>query len=248
MIGAGAVGSAVVYWLMQWCNLSSWTIVDHDTVKVHNTNRALLFFPEDAGWPNKDPHSKVACLSQYFSDADPIDAWYDEAAAMREHTFDTVLVLANERDARTRASFRNDPVQLQATTGRSWLSQLHRHIAGRDDCIRCRMADIRTPQFGCSEATMATAARPDNPDAALPFLSAASGLMLVSALQHLQLGEFGRDRSNVWNWDFRSIRRMGSPPGYYECRDGCSTTLPLEARQTIAAKTRWAGAPWMAAE
>ena len=130
-----------------------------------------------------------------------------------------MLVLANERDVRSRASFRNDPIQLQATTGRSWLSQLHRHVAGRDDCVRCRMSDIRTPQFGCSEAAMATAVQPDNPDAALPFLSGASGLMLVSALQRLQLGQFGRDRSNVWNWDFRSTRRIDSPPGYYECRD-----------------------------
>ena len=248
MVGAGAVASAVVYWLMQWGNSSSWMIVDHDTVKVHNTNRALLFFPDDAGWPDKEPCSKVACLNRYLGRAIPVDAWYDEAVEMKEQTFDTVLVLANERDVRTRASFRNDPVQLQATTGRSWLSQLHRHIAGRDDCIRCRMADIRTPRFGCSEAAMATGTQPDNADAALPFLSAASGLMLVSALQHLQLGRFGKDKSNVWNWDFRSTRCIDSPPGYYECRDGCSTTLPLEACQTIAAKTRWAGAPWMAAE
>ena len=248
MVGAGAVASAVVYWLMQWGNSSSWTIVDHDTIKVHNTNRALLFFPDDAGWPDKEPRSKVACLNRYLGHATPVDAWYDEAVEMKEQTFDTVLVLANERDVRTRASFRNDPVQLQATTGRSWLSQLHRHIAGRDDCIRCRMADIRAPQFGCSEAAMATETQPDNADAALPFLSAGSGLMLASMLQRLQLGGFGEDKSNVWNWDFRSTRCIDSPPGYYECRDGCSTRLPLEARQIIAAETSWGAASWMAAE
>ena len=246
MIGAGAVGTAAVYWLMQWGNSSIWTIVDHDTIKVHNTNRSLLFSPDDAGWPDKDPRSKVACLSEYLNDAVPVDAWFDEAPEMRQ-TFDTVLVLANERNVRTLVSSRNDPIQLQATTGRSWLSQLHRHIAGRDDCIRCRMDDIRTPQFLCSEAATATTARPDSPDAALPFLSAASGLMLVSALQQLQLGDFGKEKTNVWNWDFRSALRIGSS-AYYECRDDCSTALPLEARQAICGRTCWANARWLATE
>ncbi len=63
MVGAGAAATATVYWLMQWGNSSSWTIVDRDTVKGHNTNRSLLFFPDDAGWPDKDPHSSgVGCF------------------------------------------------------------------------------------------------------------------------------------------------------------------------------------------
>ena len=59
MIGAGAVAAAAVYWLKQWGNSSSWTIIDRDRVALHNTNRALLFFPEDAGWPTTSPLSKV---------------------------------------------------------------------------------------------------------------------------------------------------------------------------------------------
>lgn len=246
MIGAGAVGNAAVYWLMQWGNSSTWTIVDHDKVKVHNTNRSLLFFPDDAGWPDQKPRAKVVCLSQYLDNVVPVDAWHDEAPEM-ENTFDTVLVLANERDVRTIVSSRNDPIQLQATTGLSWLSQLHRHIGGHDDCIRCRMDDIRTPQLACSEAATATAVRPDSPDAALPFLSAASGLMLVNALQQLQLGYFGKGKTNVWNWDFQNALRMDSS-AYNECRSGCSTVLPLEAREVISRKTRWANARWLATE
>ena len=169
MIGAGAVSNAAVYWLTQWGNLSPWTIVDGDIVKLHNTNRCLLFFPDDAGWPDSNPpYSKAKCLSRYLVDAAPVNAWYDEVAGTQQ-TFDTVLVLANERDVRSRVSVRNDPIQLQATTGRSWLSQLHRHISGRDDCVRCRMSDVRTPQFACSEAATATGGQPERPDAALPF-------------------------------------------------------------------------------
>lgn len=244
MIGAGAVAAAAVYWLMQWGDSSSWTIMDHDRVVLHNTNRGLLFFPEDAGWPNASPLFKVACLSPYLDNAVAVDSSYDQAPEARQ-TFDTVLVLANERDVRTIVSSRNDPLQLQATTGRSWLSQLHRHISGRDDCVRCRMEDIRAPQLACSQAPTASTDQGERPDSALPFLSAASGLMLVSALQRLQHGDFGEDDKNIWNWDFRSSHRMNRA-AHCRCRDDCATTLSSKARQKIANMTRWADASWIA--
>ena len=243
MIGAGAVAAAAVYWLVQWGNRSSWTIMDRDRVALHNTNRALLFFPEDAGWPHASPSSKVACLSSYLENTISVDAWYDQASESKK-SFDVVLVLANERDVRSIVSWRNDPIQLQATTGQSWLSQLHRHIAGLDDCVRCRTADIRAPQLACSAAPTATETSPERPDAALPFLSAASGLMLVSALQHLQQGDIGASERNIWSWDFRNTRRMARA-ARCSCRDDCSTRLSMEARRKIAATTRWADATWI---
>ena len=243
MIGAGAVAAATVYWLMQWGNKSSWTIMDHDRVALHNTNRSLLFFPKDAGWPLGSPVSKVACLSRYLGNVAASDSWYDEAPESQQ-TFDTVLVLANERDVRSIVSSRNDPVQLQATTGQSWLSQLHRHIAGRDDCVRCRTADIRPPEFGCSTVPIAKLDEHSRADSALPFLSAASGLMLVSALQHLQEGDLDAGRTNMWNWDFRTTRQMARA-AYCSCRDDCSTVLSLQSRQEIAKLTCWADASWI---
>ena len=243
MIGAGAVAAAVVYWLAQWGNESSWTIVDHDRVALHNTNRGLLFFPEDAGWPDAYPSPKVACLSSYLESADVVDAWYDQASES-EQVFDTVLVLANERDVRSIVSSRNDPIQLQATTGQSWLSQLHRHIAGRDDCVRCRTADLRTPQLACSTSPTGPADDPKRPDAALPFLSAASGLMLTSALQRLQHGDFATGKTNMWNWDFRNTHRLARA-AYCSCRDDCSTGLSVEARRGIAKATRWGREWWI---
>ena len=234
MVGGGAVAAGAVYWLMQWGNASPWTIVDGDSVELHNTNRCLLFFPDDAGWLDQEPRSKVACLKQRLSNVTPIHAWYDEAPLCNQQ-FDTVLVLANERNVRTLVSHRNDPIQFQATTGRSWLSQIHRHIIGRDDCARCRMSDIREPSFACSEGQTATTAKPDRPDAALPFLSAASGLMLVSALQHLQLGAFGENSINTWRWDFRTTLQIDSR-GRHTCRPSCSILLPSDARRTIVAE------------
>ncbi len=243
MVGAGAVGSAVMYWLGQIDDNSDWTVVDADVVKVHNTNRCLLFFPDDAGWPDRAPRSKVSCIETRSGNVTAINQWYHEAEACAD-IFDTNLILANDFHVRTLASSRNDPIQLQGTTGRSWLSQLHRHIAGRDDCIRCRMDDIKDPNLICGDVPVAAGGDSSDSDAALPFLTAASGLMVVSALQRLHLGEFGRGRANTWRWDFRSAREVASF-GTHGCQLGCSTALPPPVRHEIAQNTRWAGSPWL---
>ena len=213
-----------------------------DRASQHQPGPAFL--PRRRRLAECSPLSKVACLSPYLENAVAVDSWYDQAPEARQ-TFDTVLVLANERDVRTIVSSRNDPIQLQATTGRSWLSQLHRHVSGRDDCVRCRMEDIRASQLECAQAPTASTDQPERPDAALPFLSAASGLMLVSALQRLQHGDLGNDDKNVWNWDFRSSFRINQA-GRHACRDDCATVLGPNARQKIANMTRWANASWIA--
>ena len=242
MIGAGAVGTAAMYWMALWGTQSAWTVVDADTVSVDNTNRCLLFFPKDAGWPDEAALHKVSCVATRVPNVSPLAQWYDEAQAP-SHAYDTVVVLANEREVRTRVSVRNDPIQFQATTGRSWMSQLHRHIAGRDDCIRCRMNDIKDPHLACAVASVDGTGDSAEADAALPFLSAASGLMLVSALQRLQSGEVGGCRLNTWRWDFRSTYEMVSV-GRHRCQSGCSMTLPSAIRDEIANHTRWADSPW----
>lgn len=235
--GAGAVTSGLAYCIMHWGAEGAWILIDKDLVMLHNTNRSLLFFPDHTGWAGGIAKNKVDCLAEYFPDCLPVAQWYDESEFAAE-SFDTVLALANERDVRTLIARRNDPVQLHATTGRSWLSQLHRHVTGTDDCLRCRMTDIRVPAFGCSDGDVSTPSMPHVPDAALPFLSVASGLMLASALQRLHDSAFWYEISNTWRWDFRDERRMSSV-GRHFCRDDCDVTLSAAARQTIAAQTMW---------
>ena len=244
MIGAGAVATSVVYWLMQWGHCGSWTIADADLVALHNTNRCVLFFPADAGWLNGQARSKSRCLAQYLRSVRTIDKWYDEAVEAQEDVFDTVLVLANERDVRTAVSHRNDPIQFQATTSPLWRAQLHRHIVSVDDCPRCRMSEVRAGTLNCSKAPIATEDNPDRPDAALPFLSVASGLMLVSALQRLQLGRIGSSHLNVWGWDFKSTHQMAQS-GIRRCDDDCTIRLKPHALREIASATRWRDEPWL---
>ena len=244
IIGAGAVASSVVYWLMQWGHCGSWTVVDADRVALHNTNRCVLFFPADAGWRKGPALRKSRCLAQYLRGVRTIDKWYHEAVEVREDVFDTVLVLANEHDVRSWVSHRNDPIQFQATTSPLWRAQLHRHIVARDDCPRCRMSEVRGATLKCSEAPIATKDSPDRPDAALPFLSVASGLMLVGALQHLQLRRFGSSALNVWGWDFKSTHQMAQS-GIRRCDDDCAIRPERNALREIASATRWRHEPWL---
>ena len=235
--GAGAVASGLAYCLWHWGATGTWVVIDGDVVKLHNTNRSLLFFPDEADWNGRPGRLKAEILAPYFPNAVIDPCWYDESAYASE-PFDTVLVLANERDVRTRIARRNDPIQLHATTGRSWLSQLHRHIPGLDDCIRCRMDDVRAPRFNCSDGATETEDAPKRPDAALPFLSVAGGLMLAVALQRLNEATFWSGRHNTWRWDFRAADQMHSA-GRHRCRVGCDVLLPAAARASVAANTIW---------
>src|SRR5205823_4133791 len=140
--------------------------------------------------------------------------------------------LANEHGVRTRLAARNPAVLLHATTGDQWLSELHRHILGIDDCIRCRMQDIKAPVFGCSTTAVATDSDETIPDAALPFLSAASGLMLATAMQKLQSGELSNGRINNWRLDFDSEHRMAGG-SIRKCQEDCSQTLSPALRRKI---------------
>ncbi len=244
MIGAGAVATSVAYWLMQWGYCGPWTVVDADSVALHNTNRSVLFFPEDAGWFDGQRRLKSRCLARYLSTLRTVDKWYDEALEIRNDVFDTVLVLANGREVRTRASHRLDPLQFQATTSPIWGAQLHRHIVGVDDCARCRMSEVRASTLTCSEAHLTTDENPNAPDAALPFLSLASGLMLVSALQRLQRGDFGSSALNYWGWNFESTHEMVQS-NIRRCTRGCAVRPLPPVVGRIAQDTRWFGKAWL---
>jgi hypothetical protein len=45
VVAAGAVGSALCYWLAELRVIGRWSIVDGDWVEVHNTNRRQLLHP-----------------------------------------------------------------------------------------------------------------------------------------------------------------------------------------------------------
>lgn len=240
MVGAGAVGSGLVYWLRSWGGVEGeWVVVDRDTVKLHNTNRGMLFLPTDAGWPNGHERPKVDLVAGLLPGALPIPVWFADAEEIRDDRFDVVLALANEHGVREHLAHRNATVLLHATTGRNWLSQLHRHVAGRDDCIVCRLAEVKEVAFPCSTAEVEPQQN-EQVDAALPFLSAASGLMLATLLQRLQAGVLIENAANNWRWDFLSNHKMAAPPGRSRCRERCASWYPAGVRAKVNTGTAWA--------
>lgn len=238
LVGAGAVGGALAYWLHAFGVRGEWAIVDPDPIELHNTNRHLLAGAEDAGWSTNGEVKQKSDLVSCYLPGTSESEWYEDATAPKD-LHDVVLCLANEQDVRTKVAQRNDPVVLHATTGQSWLSQLHRHIAGRDDCIRCRTHDVREAQYECSKVNLEKESTEESQDAALPFLSAASGLMLASALHRLQLGELANMDHNNWDWDFAAVRGM-SRKRTRKCQDNCNVWTSPEVRKRMNRGIQWA--------
>jgi molybdopterin/thiamine biosynthesis adenylyltransferase len=239
LVGAGAVGSALIYWLHLFGVRGFWVIIDGDRVDLTNTNRQMIFIPADAGWFGGLARYKAEAVSAFLPNSQPYPCLYHECAAIKEKKFDLILALANEHSVRTRLAQRNPAVLLHATTGDNWLSECHRHIIGIDDCLQCRTEDIKTPRFGCSTTALPAQNEPAVPNAALPFLSAASGLMLATALQKLQLGQLSEGPINNWRWDFSSEHLMTSC-GRRKCRDGCRIVPSIPLAQRLNKGLRWA--------
>lgn len=244
VVGAGAVASALAYWIRELDVQACWTAIDRDDLVLHNTNRALSSLAEDAGWadgtPGGTPVKKVTILNRVLG-AVPEVCWYDDWIQRNpEARPDLVLPLANSRQVRRLIGQRFEPLLLHATTSTAWQAQLHRHIGGMDDCIECRMRaheSAEPVQLACSTAPVTN---PDgtSSDAALPFLSGAAGLLLTSALCRLAVGEVARGE-NHWSLHFDSNHRMGDR-SRFECTADCETRMPFAVREQIATGSRWA--------
>ncbi len=138
---------------------------------------------------------------------------------------------------RNMISQRGESLILHATTSHEWEAQLHRHIAGRDDCLMCR---IPTPsakvQFQCSTVPLNGKA---HNDAALPFLSATAGILLVSGLYRLMYGQLLQGPHNWWRVMLNSNTRLVAA-GRCKCSVNCPGILPEPTRNRINRSRRYA--------
>jgi hypothetical protein len=213
--GAGAVGSALNYWLSLIGLAGDWLIVDGDVVSIDNLNRQIFFLATDTEYAGTPVNKAEAVVDRMGSVTTADPHWYGEVEATVEAEYDLVLPLANEHGARALLQARPEPLLLHATTSRSWQAQLHRHMVRVDDCIVCRIPE---PVAGmqCSTGEVA----PRGPDAALPFLSATAGLLLAAALVRVGQPGYGADDLN-----FRSLVMHGPVPltqGFHrDCELGC---------------------------
>jgi hypothetical protein len=200
VIGGGAVGHALTYWANVFGVAGRWDVIDGDDAEIHNTNRCMGMTVADAGWPDglsTGRPSKKAASAARNSAATPVPAWYHDLPAGRPRP-DLVLVLANEHGIRETVAQSGEPLLLHATTSPNWTAELHRHVPGRDDCPACRIPSRTQATFLCSEGP-ADPSDHSSGDAALPFLSAMSGLLLCSALLDLTAGQrVLHGRTNHW--------------------------------------------------
>jgi len=239
MVGAGAVAAALVYWFSFLPISGRWDIVDHDEVQLDNTNRGLLFTAEDAGWEGHSRQKKASVLARYLEHVQPHDCWFDEFEAGGRR-WDLILPLANERKVRGLLQASHPPLMIHATTSPNWQTQLHRHRPGRDRCLPCRLPDTNLPPPACAAAPLSV---PDlgqerPPDAALPFLSAAAGLLLAADLVRLGLGGYESEYGNLFTLDW--FGDMGRPTVRHEqCQPGCPGWGDPAVRYMLNSSTRW---------
>jgi hypothetical protein len=242
VVGAGAVTTALLYWARELGTCGDWDIVDGDTAELHNTNRCLTMTAADAGWPGGEPvtiplHKAKAAATAIG--AHPHTEWYDQWQPNHDTRHDLVLPLANGRDVRTLIAQRGEPLLLHATTSRNWTAELHRHRPDRDDCPSCRIPATTRTQMACSTGP-ATPQEPDSPDAALPFLSAAAGLLLAAALATLPASTTIEHPPNHWQLDVtlsnKLLRTLRHPP-----REGCRhiQTSPIRHLFQSSQPRRW---------
>jgi hypothetical protein len=231
--GAGAVGCALDFFMSFIGIGGAWTIADGDVVDVSNLNRQLLFVARDAGFPDGEPVEKAVGVAQRLGD--PVSAspqWYGEDAGAVEARYDVVLALANDRGVRSSLQGRQPTVLLHATTSRSWEARLHRHVAGRDDCIDCRLPPD-AGRFTCAEGEVQAPAG-ERGDAALPPLLATAGLLLAAELQRLELGGLVDERHN-----FTAVGLSSPTPTVqrkiHRCSAGCRSRRPAVLRQMVDA-------------
>lgn len=232
VIGAGGVGSCLLYWLRQSGYMGQWMVIDADKAELHNTNRSLGILPIDTGWPDTQQKHK-AQLAAKLVNADYHNQWYSKVVE-KTASADLILPLANEHDARACIAQRGEQILLHATTSENWEAQLHRHVAGRDDCIVCRM-----PQSGrlkCS--TVKINKNSPSSDAALPFLSATAGLLLLNGLYRLMHGELIQEESNCWRVLFNSNHQV-MKCGKFKCSANCDVILPDNLRKKLNIGKCW---------
>jgi hypothetical protein len=234
--GAGGVGSALAFFSTFTGLAGDWMWVDGDAVDISNLNRQVAFVAADAGWPEGPAANKAQTIARRLGGSHRSSpAWYGADATVSGAAYDLVLALANERGVRRALAHRQPTVLLHATTSANWQAQWHRHVAGHDDCINCRLPG-EAPALRCSTAPIPVPG--SSVDAALPFLSAMAGLMLLVALAQLTTGRLLDVRDNYVAIDFRA-EPLTAQSAIHVCRRGCQTRLPAPLRAEVDRQSSW---------
>jgi len=195
-VGAGAVGSNIIYFLGLMGASADLVVVDYDVVKIENLDRSLLFGLEDAR-PRETPKVDAvlrATASFPTLRVHPVRSKWVEYA-MRDYrvgSFDLALALANEDQVWPAMAHAVLPMTLQATTDSDWGVALGAHAPGSGYCLQCRFpVDAQVAPTVCAEGKVeiqSASHRTKTVHASLPFQSAAAAGLLAVETAKLALG------------------------------------------------------------
>ena len=199
-VGAGAVGSNIVYFLGLLGASADLVLVDHDVVKIENLDRSLLFGLLDAS-PHEEPKVEAAVRATEPFPAlrvHPIRSKWAEYApsSYRVGDFDLALALANEDQVWPAMGEAVLPLTLQATTDADWGVAFGAHTPGTGYCLQCRFPpDAHVPTTICAEGPVEVESVPGEAKtihASLPFQSAAAAGLLAVEIDKLGLDPIER--------------------------------------------------------
>lgn len=238
VVGAGAVGSALAWWASLVGTAGPWVFVDGDLVELSNLNRSLALFAAHAGLTGTAPWRKADAAAALLPGAVAKTMWWHEWVAEEQAPPDVLIPVANDRGVRAAVTAFGHPATLHATTGPDWTAELHRHLLGRDGCMGCRGLREAAPRFACATDREHTVPEDNRRDAALPFLSAAAGLLLTAGLLQVQAGQWPSHQDNHWQAYFDD-----SSPGVrarrWSCERPCAAVPPPVPRRAVHGETRW---------
>ena len=237
LVGAGAVGSSLAWWLPFVRVEGAWTIIDGDVADETNLNRSLGLFAGDTGLLGGPPRAKSDAVVAWVPGALSQPHWWNQWCATDPPSPDVLIPVANEHGVRAAVAAYGHPAAIHATTSRNWTAELHRQLPDRDGCIACRLPEA-APSFTCASAPCSVDEHDPGRDASLPFLSGAAGLALLAGLLQLQSGQWVSHERNHWRlWYDDSASDLTA--AQWSCNSGCTATPPAAVRRAIHGQTRW---------
>lgn len=249
LVGAGAVGSCLAWWLHFVGVVGQWTIVDGDVAKTSNLNRSLGLFEIDLGSDDRKPTSKATAAAELISAANAFPGWWDDWMERNPTSPDLLIPVANDFGVRAKVAAYGHPAVMHATTSPNWTAELHRQLVGIDCCLACRFPED-APRFECATDTIEPDGLADDvlgevgeddesrKDAALPFLSAGAAALLAAGLLQLQSGQWRCHSANHWRFFYDDSARDFQAVSW-KCDSGCAVTAPLTIRRRMHDGTRW---------
>ena len=189
MVGCGAIGSAVGFFLSMLPVRGRVTLIDYDRVEISNLNRCPTFTINDVG------KMKLNSLAEFFTgieiEIDYFPSTYsDFVAKLGVSDPDVVLSLVDRNRPRHEIQM-NMPRQIQYAATGEWVFSIGRHKALEDDCHICRFPEVEEEEDEeCAIVDITPSISPyvnEEFAASVSFVSSTAALFLVSELIKLRL-------------------------------------------------------------